>query len=210
MITLQLDALRSREHGPYHLEAQAPDCLCLSGASGAGKTLLFRSIADLDPHEGKVRLNGVDAQTISAPVWRKRVGFLPAESKWWFEKVGDHFVTYDVNMLNRLGFAEDVLNWETHRLSSGEKQRLALIRLLANKPEVLLLDEPTAALDRENVVQTEKLLKDYRIRSKVLVMWISHDPEQIRRIADKHYLLQNNQLFEKVYDDLATPFSAML
>jgi ABC-type multidrug transport system ATPase subunit len=91
-----------------------------------------------------------------APDWRRRVGLLPAESGWWADRVGAHFITTNdarnpattpTPILARLGFEPDVLDWDVQRLSSGERQRLGLARLLLNRPEVLLLDEATANLD---------------------------------------------------------------
>ncbi len=77
---------------------------------------------------------------------------IPAESYWWFDRVDDHFNIKDekgllVQKLHMLGFEEDVLGWQIARLSTGEKQRLALIRGLCNRPLVLLLDEPSSSLD---------------------------------------------------------------
>jgi len=88
--------------------------------------------------------------------------------------------------LGKLGFEEDVLGWKVERLSTGEKQRLALFRLLLNEPQVLLLDEPTAALDHANIHRVEKVIFDYRKSTGAAVLWISHDPEQIARVADRH------------------------
>ena len=66
-------------------------CVAVKGPSGAGKTLLMRAIADLDPNEGRVTLNGEDRALIPAPLWRRRVIYVPAEPGWWAETVGEHF-----------------------------------------------------------------------------------------------------------------------
>ncbi len=99
--------------------------------------------------------------------------------------------------LEQLGFSGQVLEWEVRRCSTGERQRLALLRLLANRPRALLLDEPTASLDPAGVGRMEALLEQYRIRHGAAVLWVSHDPEQIRRVATRHFELQDGRLWER-------------
>lgn len=101
-------------------------------------------------------------------------------------------------LLARLGFAPDVLDWEVPRLSTGERQRLALARLLHNGPEVLLLDEATANLDPSNRTQAEQVIDDYRRKRQAAVLWVSHDPEQRHRLAQaasgRCYVIERGQL----------------
>ena len=214
MSRLITEGLRTVCGGPFSFSVEPGECVALSGPSGCGKTLLLRALADLDPAEGNVRLDGESRDEMPAPLWRRRVGWLPAESAWWAERVGDHFRSQRTEVrgqpvpnigksealavrstemqrscfqiLEKLGFEKDVLEWRVERLSTGEKQRLALFRLLLNEPEVLLLDEPTAALDHTNVGLVENLIATYRRDRDVAVLWVSHDPEQIARAADRH------------------------
>lgn len=86
-------------------------------------------------------------------------------------------------LLAGLGFQTDVLDWDIQRLSTGERQRLALARLLLNDPEVLLLDEATANLDPTNREHAEQLIDDYRRQRRAAVLWASHDPDQRQRLA---------------------------
>jgi ABC-type iron transport system FetAB ATPase subunit len=194
MPRLRIESLRFKNRGPYDLAVGPGECVCLSGPSGAGKTLLLRSIADLDPHEGGVFLDEADSLSIAAPVWRRTVGLLPAESQWWCDTVGPHFPEVDPERLEALGFGDEVMTWEVSRLSTGERQRLALLRLLFNRPKALLLDEPTAALDPSNVDQVESLLRDYREQAQAPVLWVSHDPIQAERVADRRFEISEAQL----------------
>jgi len=174
------------------------ECVCLSGPSGAGKTLLLRAVADLDAHEGRLSVGGVACDVVSAPDWRRRVGMLPAESQWWHEQVGPHFRQPRETWLAMLGFTPQVMDWQISRLSSGERQRLALLRLLDNAPEALLLDEPTASLDPASVERVETLIAGYLAERGAAVLWVSHDPQQIARVAHRHCVLRDGGLLEMV------------
>ncbi|MFB1488827.1 MULTISPECIES: ATP-binding cassette domain-containing protein [unclassified Thiocapsa] len=96
--------------------------------------------------------------------------------------------------LDHLGFAPDVLGWSVTRLSTGERQRLALVRLLAQTPEALLLDEATANLDPSNAVRVESVVETYRKTQGAAVLWVSHDPEQRRRIGGRSLVIRNERL----------------
>ncbi len=119
---------------------------------------------------------------------------LPAETCWWLDTIGPHFNGFDEQLLGKLGFDKDVFDWSVSRLSTGEKQRLGLLRLLSNHPEALLLDEPTASLDRENTECVEQLLRDYSEFESACVIWVSHDTEQAARVASRHFQLKDGQL----------------
>lgn len=194
MATLQLRALQTRHLKPVDLIVDGGQCVCLSGASGSGKSLLLRAIADLDPHGGEVLLDGVPSERIPAPQWRRAVGLLAARSHWWAPRVGDHFPGDGTSDLEALGFGSDVLSWSVERLSSGERQRLALLRLLRNQPKALLLDEPTANLDPQSERRVEAWVGEYCQRTGAAVLWVSHDPEQVRRVCQRALRLSERGL----------------
>ncbi|MCL7943077.1 ABC transporter ATP-binding protein [Marinobacter sp. ATCH36] len=173
--------------------------VCLSGASGSGKSRLLRAVADLEPHDGRISLTGTGQQDIPAHQWRSRVVMVPADSQWWFDKVGGHFADdAGARLPSALGFPPEVMGWSVSRLSSGERQRLALWRALALKPEALLLDEPTANLDNDSTETIEAWLLDEIRRRQIAVLWVAHDPAQIQRVANAHYRIQGTTL-ERVH-----------
>lgn len=210
MTSLILAGIRSKVMEPVDLELSHGELVFVSGPSGSGKSLLLRAIADLDPHGGEARIDGANRSAMPAPEWRRRVGLLPAESHWWADRVGDHFppaqtlktmgetdsaLRFDLTgLLEQLGFEPKVLGWSVSRLSTGERQRLALARLLANEPEVLLLDEATANLDPSNRERVETMVQEYRRDRTAAVLWVSHDPEQRRRLDGRRLTIRDGRL----------------
>lgn len=182
---------------PVSLQVSEGELLCISGESGSGKSLLLRAIADIIPHEGSVSLGDKPALSMSGPQWRREVGLLPAESQWWADSVNSHFATERPEYIKELGLKEDAMNWQISRCSTGEKQRLALLRLLANQPACLLLDEPTGSLDPQNTQRVEQLITALCKEKKLPVIWVSHSMEQIQRIADRHAVMCNGKLTEQ-------------
>jgi len=158
--------------------------------------LLLRSIADLDIHEGDCSLDDKACSAMPAPQWRRLVGLMPAKSAWWFDTVGEHFQQYESSWLTVLGFDDDVMGWTVSRLSSGEQQRLSLIRVLQNRPQALLLDEPTASLDPENTRRMEDLIAQYQNSQRCAVLWVTHDKAQAARVASRRLIIKSNQLQE--------------
>ncbi len=183
--------------GPLSFDVAAGGCLGISGPSGAGKSLLLRALADLDASDGEVRLEGTRREDLPAPDWRRRVCYLAAESGWWADRVGAHFPDWEAARprLATLGLPEACRDWSVARLSSGERQRLALVRALVRRPRVLLLDEPTAALDPESTAAVESLIDEHRAGDGI-ALWISHDAAQLARVAQDRLRLEAGRVVE--------------
>ncbi|MDN5862957.1 MAG: ATP-binding cassette domain-containing protein [Salinisphaera sp.] len=182
---LAVEALALPGIGPVTFSLSAGECLGLSGPSGAGKTRVLRAIADLDCHRGCCRLDGVQAHAMPAHRWRRRVAYLAADSAWWHDKVAAHIEAVEQPALEELGFDADVRGWPVSRLSSGERQRLALLRQLALQPSVLLLDEPVARLDPRNSALMVALLERYRRQQQAALVWVDHDRDLLIRVATR-------------------------
>ena len=195
-MSLNIQGLRFHNLPPFDLTIEPGTIVTLSGPSGVGKTLFLRAIVDLDCNEGEVLLNDMSRSQMHAPAWRQQVGFLPAESSWWMDTVVDHFATAAKAPLTELGLQPEALQWQVARLSSGERQRLALARLLAQQPKALLLDEPTANLDQTNIERVESLLKHYVHDQQIPTIWISHDLKQCQRIGQRHFDIDSSGLQE--------------
>jgi phosphate-transporting ATPase len=192
-----VDDLRRPGLGPVSFELAAGECVAVQGPSGAGKSLLLRALADLDPNHGEVHLDGKRRDQLPAPAWRSRVMYVPAESGWWSERVGDHFTDWAaaVPLIEKLRLPVAVHDWPVRQLSTGERHRLALVRALVRQPRVLLLDEPTSGLDGEATVAVERLIAE-RLQVGVSVLWVTHDVAQAQRVARRCLYLEQGRVQE--------------
>ena len=182
---LRIEQLQVHGLPPLTFEVASGECLAIEGPSGSGKTLLLRAIADLDEAAGYVTLDGQERREMPATAWRRLVRFVAAEAAWWGdtprESIAD--AARAERGLRALGLTPEHLDRPLARLSTGERQRLALVRALADEPKVLLLDEPTAALDATNAALAEEMIR-FQILAGRCVVLVSHDPSQIGRLAD--------------------------
>ena len=183
---LKLERVAVGELNPVSLTIAPGEIVCLSGPSGSGKSRLLRALADLDPHGGSVRLGEQEQTDLRAHQWRRQVMLVPAESAWWFDTVEEHLQQPMPEALQAMGLDEDAAGWSIARLSSGEKQRLGLARALSYAPRALLLDEPTANLDPDTTLNTERWLRDYIREQQIPTLWVAHDEAQIERVGDRH------------------------
>lgn len=192
---LNVRDLRRPGLAPATLAVDRGSCVAVMGPSGAGKTLLLRAVADLDPNTGEVTLDGQARSAITGPAWRRQVVYVPAESGWWADTVGAHMARHDeaLPIACRLGLPDDVLAWPVARLSTGEKQRLAIVRALSLRPPVLLLDEPTAALDADSAAAVEALMEE-RLADGVAAILVTHDHAQAQRLAGRILTMRDGRI----------------
>ncbi len=175
------------------------EILGVTGASGTGKTRLLRALCDLDSSGGCCSLEQTDRDAMPAHQWRRLVGYLPADDCWWSERVADHFEEMpDEDTLSTLQLRPAILNQPVRVLSSGERQRCSILRLLQFKPRVLLLDEPTSHMDIDLISRAEELFKGVSSKQGAGIIWVSHDLRQLERTCDRIYRLEKEEMMEMV------------
>lgn len=172
----------------------AGECLAVTGPSGSGKTLFLRALADLDPSDGAVTLDGRDRADTPAPEWRREIIYVPAEPGWWAETAAEHFSNW--NRVEPIAAAlllpTSLAAAPISRLSTGERQRLALARALELDPRVLLLDEPTGPLDAAATDAVESILRQ-RLNAGMTLVLATHDEAQATRFANRRLRLRAGQ-----------------
>ena len=192
------------------LELPAGSRVAIQGPTGAGKTLLLRSLALLDPvEEGEVRWGGSPIEDCDVPEFRRRVLYLAQRPALFEGTVEDNLrIPYSlrhtegrfdrqaaVERLAILGREASFLSRRQGRLSGGEAQLVALVRALQLEPQVLLLDEPTAAMDPETESAAEGVLLAWLGEdADRSFLWVSHSSEQTERVAQELWTLRGGRL----------------
>ncbi len=186
---LRVEHLAVRGLAPISFELPAGRCLVVEGPSGSGKTSLLRALADLDPVEGFIFLDGAERREVPGPEWRRLMRYAASEPAWWGATPRSHFApdAETDRLLAALGLSRAMLDQPVAELSTGERQRLALARAVADGPRILLLDEPTASLDAKSAALVEALIVG-QLQAGVGVVLVTHDGAQARRLG--HFALQ--------------------
>jgi putative ABC transport system ATP-binding protein len=179
---------------------------CVAGPSGSGKSTLLRLLNRLaDPGRGRVRYRGRDVRDYDVLGLRREVGLVPQ-----LPALLDGTVAMNVGFGARLagrpadvrgaldlaGLDESFADRPARRLSVGEQQRVMLARALALEPKVLLLDEPTAALDERSKSAVERTLLDLRTELSLSFVFVTHELAQAGRLADRTVWLEGGRLTE--------------
>ena len=208
--------------------AQEGEIVCLLGPSGCGKTTTLRAIAGFEPvTAGEIRLEGrlVSEPGHLIPTEQRRIGMVFQEYALFPHlRVKDNVAfglqhlsagerTTQVRSLLEMVGLTDLAARYPHELSGGQQQRVALARALAQKPVVLLLDEPFSNLDPDMAGKMREDLHDLLRRTKTTAILVTHDHDEAFAMADRIAVLNNGRLEqldtpETIYHTPSTPFVA--
>ena len=185
----------------------------LIGPNGSGKTTLIRLIDDiLQPQEGEIRVHGTPVRQMKREALARIIAVVPQESpmifpflvqevvlmgraphlgKWRFEGERDFAIVHRaMEMTDTLALAGRSMN----RLSGGERQRVLIARALAQEPELMLLDEPTAFLDIRHQVEFFNLVKSLNTLQGLTVIAVTHDINLASLYCDRIMLLKEGRV----------------
>lgn len=175
------------------------EVVCVTGPSGAGKSTLLRALNRLvEPASGEIFLDGAPTRALDPRDLRRRVGAvsqLPAPLGATVEedvRFGPRLAGRDADaaaLLETVGLGGSFLGRDPSSLSVGQQQRVSIARALALEPEVLLMDEPTSALDEAARGRVENLILSLNRDEGLTIVAVTHDLEQVRRLADRAVLL---------------------
>jgi putative ABC transport system ATP-binding protein len=174
----------------------------IEGPSGSGKSTLLRVMATLlEPDSGTLVLDGVDARSIPPPLFRKRVAYVAQNPPMLDGSVAHNVsagprlrgetLTADAiaDLLRQADLPADFAARDARQLSGGERARVAVARALANEPELLLLDEPTAALDPSAATRILDLVRSLGSRG-LGVLVVTHAAEHAASIHGTRWVVE--------------------
>jgi UDP-glucose/iron transport system ATP-binding protein len=189
----------------FSFEFQRGGIYTILGPSGAGKSSFLRLINRLDePTSGEIAFDGRDYREYAPTLLRQRVGYLFQTPMMFPGTVKDNILFANGGLddarvdqfLAAASVKTGLKDQRDDKLSGGEKQRVALARLLATKPSVILLDEPTSALDPTYTEMIEKVIKKIVAEKNLTAIMVSHSPDQAVRMNGVGLLLAEGRLIE--------------
>ena len=196
------------------LEARPGEVLALLGPNGAGKSTLLKALAGLLPYEGCVEIADVEVASISPRMRAKRISYVPQRSLLRSALSVEEVVALGryvhggsfggisnsdrdaIDHALETAHADSLRNRIFTQLSVGEQQRVLLARALASDAPILLLDEPTAALDVREAMAVLRLIRTLAERQHTLVV-VLHDLADARSTTDRALLLKEGRVAKR-------------
>ena len=209
-----------------NLDVEKGELVSLLGPSGCGKSTTLRVVAGfIDPQGGSFLLDGEDMTKV--PVHKRNFG-LVFQSYALFphlsvydnvafglrtRKMDKELIDKKVKDILEVCGLSDLANRFPRQMSGGQRQRVALARSLVIEPKLLLLDEPLSNLDTELRVEMRREIKELHQKTKVTVVYVTHDQFEALALADRIVVMNQGQIEQvgtpqEIYSHPATPFVA--
>ena len=201
------------DHVSLHIEKG--EFVFLVGPSGSGKSTFIRLlIRELEPDKGRVSVGGRDLAALrrwKVPYLRRNIGCVFQDFKLLPNQTAFENVMYALvvtgnasatskkkatEMLSLVGLANKAKNYP-NQLSGGEQQRVSIARALANRPPVILADEPTAPLDSERALAVIRILEDMAARHHAAIIVVTHDEKIIPTFKRIYHIRDGRTVEEK-------------
>lgn len=179
------------------LEVPSGEIFGFLGPNGAGKTTTIRTLMDfMRPAKGTITILGLDAQKESVEV-KRRVGYVPADRQLYANWTGqEHLDLYKTSRAGSKDIAKRLeldLRTPVKQLSTGNKQKLAIVLALCGKPDLLIMDEPTAGLDPMFQQSIYEILTEYK-KAGGTVFLSSHNLPEVEKICDRIGIIRNGKI----------------
>lgn len=188
------------------VDIEQGDYLSVMGPSGSGKSTFLKLCCHLiSPTEGRILFDGNDIMRQDPISLRKKICYCFQTPVLFGDTVEDNLIfPYSIRkqapdrerinfLFSEFHMPPDSMKHEIKTLSGGEKQRISLIRTLLFRPDVLLLDEVTSALDVDNTLIVENAVRAMN-QEGITVLWVTHSPEQGRKYADRLLTIESGKI----------------
>ncbi|MGA9596611.1 MAG: ABC transporter ATP-binding protein [Acidimicrobiia bacterium] len=184
------------------LEVRVGEVFGFLGPNGAGKTTMIRTILDeIRPTTGKATILGLDSHAQSVEI-RRHIGYVPGDLAMYPNLTGRDTITYFANLRGGVDwdFVESLadrldadLSKKVGDLSSGNRQKVGLIQAFMNKPELLIMDEPSSGLDPLVQREFQKMMREVADSGRTIFL-SSHTLSEVQRVADRVGIIRHGKL----------------
>ncbi len=201
------------------LEIEKNTCVAFFGKSGEGKTTIVDIICTLmDPDKGNILLDDVKINEKNKLSYQNKIGYLSQNFYIINDTLINNATFYDFNRqknnekakkilfklfeeseIKNLINSEEKIGENGIKLSQGQRQRLIIVRLLYENKEILILDEPTSSIDKNNIIKLKDIIQDLK-KTKTIIL-TSHNKE-ILKVCDKIFMVQNGQVKHVLQNEL--------
>lgn len=194
----------------FNLAIAQGEFLCIVGASGSGKTTIIKMINGLiKADEGEILIDGINLDDLDLIKLRKSIGYVIQGDGLFphlnikdnisyvlkLEKYSPKEIDVIVDeMLNLVGLDLKIKTKYPYELSGGQKQRVQIARAYANKPKILLMDEPFGAVDSIVRYQLQNDLKHIHTQNQLTTIFITHDINEAKKLATKILVLNQGKI----------------